>query len=377
MVNPFSSVLRISEIWAGPSFSGSSRGCCWPACSIRASARPATGEGSAHPAPSRPSAVIASTIGVTAPARRPSSSKRASRRRRSPGAACSPVVARETRVCSYDRAGLAWSEGTSSARSIDALVSELRLLLTNARHSASVCARRTFVRRAHHPRLRARASVQTWPGSCSSIRFIPSEWCDPSPNQRQMLRGGIFLSRLGALLARLGVVRLSLALLSGGAPGAPRQFSRMFGRKAAALMEHMVGEVQKLPPEVLPSVQAHWSNPKAFRGMWQHLAAMPSCSADLTRGTDAFGDIPVVVLSAGARHPQWMAADAALAERFLQGPSHRLASERPLDPSRRSRARHHGDSRRHRVGKQPMSGEFTLMRIRTDPPPCTYPNDRR
>ena len=84
-------------------------------------------------------------------------------------------------------------------------------------------------------------------------------------------------------------------------------------------MEHMVGEVQKLPPEVLPYVQAHWSNPKAFRGMWQHLAAMPSCSADLARGTDAFGDIPVVVLSAGARHPQWMAEDAALASASSRG----------------------------------------------------------
>ena len=66
-------------------------------------------------------------------------------------------------------------------------------------------------------------------------------------------------------------------------------------------LEHMVGEVQKLPQEVLPSVQAHWSNPKSFRGMWQHLAAMPLCSADLARGVDAFGDMPVVVLSAGAR----------------------------------------------------------------------------
>jgi pimeloyl-ACP methyl ester carboxylesterase len=77
--------------------------------------------------------------------------------------------------------------------------------------------------------------------------------------------------------------------------------------------------VQKLPSDVLPFVQAHWSNPKAFRAMWQHLAAMPSCAADLARGSDAFGDMPIVVLSAGARGPRWLAADAALARASSNG----------------------------------------------------------
>ena len=134
-----------------------------------------------------------------------------------------------------------------------------------------------------------RAFARAFPADIAGLVFVdplhPEEWCTPSDHQRHTLAGGIFLSRVGALLARLGVVRACLALLSGGAPAAPRQFSRMFGRSAAALLEHMVGEVQKLPPEVLPAVQAHWSHPKAFRGMWQHLAAMPQCSADSHAGT--------------------------------------------------------------------------------------------
>ncbi len=223
-----------------------------------------------------------------------------------------PAVASETRVCSYDRAGLAWSEGASSSRSIDVLVSELRVLLTAAAVPSP------YVLVAHSfGALVIRAFARAHPRDVAGLVFVdplhPAEWCAPSPNQRQMLRGGIFLSRVGALLARLGFIRLLLALLSGGATAAPKQVSRMFGRKAAALMEHMVGEVQKLPAHVLPYVQAHWSHPKAFRGMWQHLAAMPSCSADLMRAADAFGTIPVVVLSAGDRDPRWLAEDAALA----------------------------------------------------------------
>jgi pimeloyl-ACP methyl ester carboxylesterase len=229
-----------------------------------------------------------------------------------------PAIAEWTRVFSYDRAGLAWSESTTIPRSIATLVSELRLLLQSAGlpppyilvgHSFGGLVIRAF----------ARAHLNEVAGLVFVDPLHPEEWCDPSPQQRHMLRGGIFLSRVGALLARVGIVRLSLALLSGGAPGAPRRFSRVFGRQAAALLEHMVGEVQKLPREVLPSVQAHWSSPKAFRGMWQHLAALPMCSADVMQGLDAFGDKPVVVFSAGARQPRWLAADAALAHASSNG----------------------------------------------------------
>ena len=275
-----------------------------------------------------------------------------------------PVIARETRVCSYDRAGLSWSEPASSDRSTAALVSELRALVKSAdipppyvlvAHSFGALIIRSFAR-AH-------------PSEVAGLVFVdplhPEEWCDPSPNQRQTLRGAIFLSRVGAVLARLGAVRFSLALLSGGAPGAPRQFSRMFGRRAAALLEHLVDEVQKLPPEVLPSVQAHWSNPKAFRGMWQHLAAMPSCSANLTRDTDAFGDIPVVVLSAGSRAAQWLAADAALAAASSNG--------RHIVSPRSGHWIHLDDPE---LVIQAIRDVITSRRTRTVRPPCTDPNDR-
>lgn len=229
-----------------------------------------------------------------------------------------PLVAGFTHACSYDRAGLAWSESAASARLMPMLVTELRGLLETAG------VKPPYVLVGHSfGGLIIRAFARTHPSEVAGLVFVdplhPEEWCEPSPNQQQLLRGGIFLSRVGGLLARLGAVRLSLVLLSGGAPGAPRRFSRLFGRQAAALLEHMVAEVQKLPAEVLPSVQAHWSSPKAFRGMWQHLAVIPLCSADLVQGADAFGDIPVVVLSAGARDPRWLAADAALARASSNG----------------------------------------------------------
>jgi pimeloyl-ACP methyl ester carboxylesterase len=277
-----------------------------------------------------------------------------------------PAIAAMTRVCSYDRAGLAWSDPASSARSMTSLVDELRVLLEQAGVPPP------YVLVGHSfGGLIIRAFARAHPAEVAGLVFVdplhPEEWCDPSPQQRQLLRGGIFLSRVGAVLARFGLVRLGLSLLSSGRTRAPRQFSRLFGRRAAGLLEHMVGEVQKLPPEVLPSVQAHWSNPKAFRGMWQHLAAMPGCSAELARGTDAFGDVPVVVLSAGERKPHWLAADAALARASSNG-RHVVAP--------------HGGHWVHLDHPQLVVDairdviEATSTRTRTAPLPCIDPSDR-
>jgi pimeloyl-ACP methyl ester carboxylesterase len=229
-----------------------------------------------------------------------------------------PRVAEMTRVCSYDRAGLAWSDAASSPRSIDGIARELHEMLERAdiappyvlvAHSFGALAIRAF----------ARARPQEVAGLVFVDPLHPEEWCEPSPQQRRMLRGAIFFSRLGAALAAVGIVRFALTLLSGGAPAAPRRFSRVFGATVAAMLERLVGEVRKLPRDVLPAVQAHWSSPKSFRAMRQHLQAMPACSADLMRTVDVFGDIPVVVLSGGTRAPQWLAADAALAAASSRG----------------------------------------------------------
>lgn len=229
-----------------------------------------------------------------------------------------PLIARFARVCSYDRAGLAWSERASTPRTMSALVNELETLLKRGGEPPP------YILVGHSfGGLIIRAFARAHRSDVAGLVFVdplhPEDWCDPSPQQREMLRGGIFLSKLGAILARLGIVRASLMLLSGGSPAVPQRFSRLLGRRAMALLERMVSEVQKLPPEVLPAVQAHWSHPKAFRGMWEHLASMPECSAALASGEDSFGNIPVVVFSAGARDARWREADGRLASASSNG----------------------------------------------------------
>jgi pimeloyl-ACP methyl ester carboxylesterase len=126
----------------------------------------------------------------------------------------------------------------------------------------------------------------------------PSEWQAFTRQQRWRLRGGIHLSRLGGLLARLGVVRACLALLTGGAPGVPRNVARLLGPAASRELEHLVGEVRKLPPDVHPLVQTLWCRPKCFRAMAEHLASLEEAAASVNR-IAALPQVPLVVISSG------------------------------------------------------------------------------
>jgi len=229
-----------------------------------------------------------------------------------------PEVAALTRACAYDRAGLAWSDAGDARRSMRTFVEELRGWLDGA-HIAP-----PYVLVAHSfGGLIIRAFAHTFPADTAGLVFVdtlhPAEWANPTREQQHLLRGAVFLSRVGASLAAAGIVGFFLSRLAGGSPEMPRRVSRMFGSQAAELIERMVGEVQKLPIEVRPAIQSHWSHPRAFRAMAQHLAALPACSEHLAGRREEFGDLPLVTLSASNRQPRWLAADAELARASSRG----------------------------------------------------------
>ena len=153
----------------------------------------------------------------------------------------------------------------------------------------------------------------------------PSEWHQITRDQASLLWGGIQLSRLGGLLAQLGIVRACLALLTGGAPGVPRNVVRMFGPTAARTLERLVGEVQKLPSEVHPVVQHLWCQPKCFRAMADHLAALEEMAAFVGALT-SLPDIPLVIISSGDQSANTIAKHRQLARLSSQG-SHCVATK--------------------------------------------------
>ena len=211
-----------------------------------------------------------------------------------------PRVAEFTRVCSYDRGGLAWSDPSAPPLTATHMATQLHTLLRTASlppkyvlvgHSFG-----GFVVLAYAARYRQEVA-----GLVLVDPIYPSEWLAMTRQQRFRLRGGIFLSRVGGLLARVGAVRACLSLLAQGSTGLPKTVAKLFGPEAAATMSRLVGEVQKLPPEVWPAVRAHWSQPKSFVSMAGHLGSLTKSAAELASSLGPLGDLPMIVISAGSQ----------------------------------------------------------------------------
>jgi pimeloyl-ACP methyl ester carboxylesterase len=154
-----------------------------------------------------------------------------------------------------------------------------------------------------------------------------TEWLTADARRTRLLRGGQQLSRVGALLAHAGVVRACLALLTGGAPAAPRSFVKIFGPTAAQTLERLVGEVRKLPPELHPAVRALWCQPKCFHAVADHMSVLERGDPLISiTGVALHRDIPVVVLSGGNQPAEQLAAHRMMAEASDRG-RHVVASK--------------------------------------------------
>ncbi len=231
-----------------------------------------------------------------------------------------PDVAQFARTIAYDRSGLGWSDSIDSPRDIWTLVDELRKTLD----ADGVPNQRVIVAHSFGG-LIATAYALRFPEEIAAMVLVdpaaPDEWATPGRMQAAMLRRGILLARFGELLARLGVVRFALDLLSSGARTLPKLIARASsGQSGSGFIDRMVGQIRKLPPEVWPMIQAHWCDPKCFRSAARQLAALPSSATGLLEALDAGPiKIPFVLLSAGDASPAQRAGHQRLVERSLNG----------------------------------------------------------
>ena len=226
-------------------------------------------------------------------------------------------VARFTRACAYDRAWLGWSDPARTPLVASRLVEDLHSLLVTAQVPAP------YVLVGHSfGGLLIQAYAVAHPHQVAGIVLIDplpaSEWLHVSGERLRILRWGIRLSRRGALLARLGVVRISLALLSGGGRRIPKLVAKLSSGRAESTLSRLVGEVQKMPPQVWPMVQAHWCQPKAFLGMAEYFGALPE-SAEQAAALNDLPRVPVTILSAANSTASQLAERDGLAGRSPRG----------------------------------------------------------
>jgi pimeloyl-ACP methyl ester carboxylesterase len=235
-----------------------------------------------------------------------------------------PEVARFTHACSYDRAGLGWSDAGPMPGSSRQIVEELRALLINTRVEGP------FVLVGHSfGAFTVRLYASTHPGDVVGMVLVdpihPSEWLEMTEAEARKLAGAIRLSRYGALLARLGVARLISALVRLGALGLARTSVSLLTGGTLAEAERMIAPMAKLPSELWPIITALWTQPKFFDAIASQAKALPQSAAQVA-ATGDYSDTPLVVLSASSSSPSQMKGHEALAHLSSQG-KHIVASK--------------------------------------------------
>ena len=226
-----------------------------------------------------------------------------------------PAIAGFTRVHAYDRAGLGWSDVPSCPRTFDRIVEELRAVL------AEVAPRERCILVGHSfGSFVVRGFAMRFPNAVAGLVLVDPamEWLTPTPAHVYRLRRARYLSRLGAWLARIGVVRVSLAFLVGGTPAIPQRVARLFGPTVSSTLDRLVTEVRKLPPATYPLMQSIWSQPKCFHAMADHLLTLERDAGAIARLVVP-GEIPTVVISSGSQPPEQLDAHRVLAEASKAG----------------------------------------------------------
>ncbi len=206
-----------------------------------------------------------------------------------------PEIAKLTRVISYDRAGLGWSESSSVPRTVPGMVNELRSLLAEANIPPP------YILVGHSfGGLLVRAYAALYAPEVLGLVLVDpvsvSYWANCPANELQRLRLGVKLSKRGIWAARLGLVRLALATLIAGRSWFPKLAARVGGRKGTAALANLVGEVRKLPAGVWPIVRSHWSEAKCFRALANYLDCLPESAKDAQ--SLAPNKAPTIILSA-------------------------------------------------------------------------------
>jgi pimeloyl-ACP methyl ester carboxylesterase len=191
-------------------------------------------------------------------------------------------VAKATRACAYDRAGLGWSEPGPGPRDARQISSELHTLLGNAGIEGP------YVLVGHsYGGLYVRMYADQYPDEVAGVILVDSshpEQFTRSSEGRAMYERARRLTSMVPLPARLGLIRLFDVF-----PAHPG-----------------------LPPHQRTQVKAFNSSTRHLVTTTEEFSDTPETSAQV-RSTESLGDKPLAVVSAGEQPPGWLELQEELA----------------------------------------------------------------
>ena len=226
-------------------------------------------------------------------------------------------VAKFTRVCSYDRAGLGWSEPGPKPRTSAQVANELRTLLQNAGipppyvlvgHSFGAFTMRLFA--AHHPSEIA--------GMILADGLHPAEWHPASEHQLRGLSRAVRFARRGAWMAAVGVPRVIFFLGRIGVAKFARKLGLLASGGALRAAESLFLPVSKLPSRFHAVIGSFWSHSNSYHALADQMEALPESARQVSSAT-SFGDLPLIALVASNSRPPRSMSTEEVARLSSQG----------------------------------------------------------
>src|SRR5215217_2434687 len=204
-------------------------------------------------------------------------------------------LAKSTRVCSYDRAGMGWSERGPEPRDARQISSELHTLLKGADTEGP------YVLVGHsYGGLYARMYAARYPKQVAGVVLVDSSHPEQFTHSEEGRAMYEQTRRMGAFLpwlTRLGVIRLTNFY-----PAHP-----------------------DLPSQQRAQIEAFNSSTQQMVTTVQEFRATPETNAQV-RGTGSPGDLPLAVISAGEQSPDWLKMQDELAA-LSSNSTHRVVEE--------------------------------------------------
>ncbi len=245
-----------------------------------------------------------------------------------------PLVAQFANAVVYDRAGLGWSSGVLTPRTVTTMVEELSTLLQLANIPPPY-----FLVGHSFGCLLIQAFAHAHPAKTTALVLVDPVtqigWANATDRDLFRLQTGARLARRGAVLARIGIVRFALTLLISGGKLIPQLIARASSGPGDTAIARLVGEVRKLPPQTHPIIASHWSRSRAFTALAAYLDCLPVC-ARTALSMPIPPQIPLVILSAASATPSeiaernaWQSANLHAIHNQVEGTGHWLQLERP------------------------------------------------
>jgi len=222
------------------------------------------------------------------------------------------------RVVSYDRAGLGWSDSGPMPRTADRIVDELHTLLERAAIPPPYILVGHSFGGLTMPLFAARFPDEVG-GMVLVDPVVPAEWNPPTEHDRRLTRIGARVCRRAAFLARFGLIRFVVFLLSTGGKKAGSYLVRLISRGTPAESGSVSSPwFSALPANEKAMASVFWVQPKFALTIASQLENLP-VSAESVGQFANFSDKPVVILSARTAPERRRTEHASMAARLPLG----------------------------------------------------------